>query len=361
MKDTSSEKIIEEYEKHCGTYTAFTQATEKLVKDLLNENNIRVLSVTSRIKEKESLFKKIEKSERELSRLEEIHDISGLRIVTYFAEDVNVVAKMIQREFDVNEKLSVNKLDLLDPDRFGYISLHYVAKLSESRLKLTEYKRFASCQCEIQIRSILQHAWAEIEHDLGYKSKLAVPKEIRRRFSRLAGLLEIVDVEFDQIRQSLAKYEKEVPAQIVKAPDAVLINKASLNSLITTSSIIKELDRDIAKATDSNIRGSYTEFDQLLMQFQYIGFETIGQIETALRSYSSEIASFAKRWVNKFRIGRRSGESYFASGISLFYLNLYLVGKTFSYEEALDYLNNVGMFKNRNIEEGAKSLIEYAH
>jgi putative GTP pyrophosphokinase len=359
LKGTNLENIMAEFEKQCGVYTAFTKVTEKLIKELLKENNIRVHSVTSRVKDKDSLRKNIGKSEKQLAKLEEIPDISGLRIITYFADDVNVVAKMIEKEFDVNEQLSVNKIDLLDPDRFGYVSLHYVVKLSESRLKLTEYKRFIACQCEIQIRSILQHAWAEIEHDLGYKSKLAIPKEIRRRFSRLAGLLEIADAEFDQIRDSLLQYEKEVPDQIIAAPQRVLINKASLNSLISTSSIVKELDEKIAKATNSNISGHYHDIEDLLNRFQCIGLETIAQIDSKLRSESSAIVNFAKQWVNEYSF-QRSGLGYFNSGISLFYLNLYLVGKTFPFEKVVDYLKTFRMLENRNREKGARNLIQYA-
>jgi putative GTP pyrophosphokinase len=348
---------MSEFEKQCGSYTAFTEVTEKLIKELLKENNIRVHSVTSRVKDKESLRKKIDKSEKQLAKLGEIQDISGLRIITYFADDVNLVARMIENEFDVDEQLSVNKIDLLDPDRFGYVSLHYVAKLSASRLKLTEYKRFADCHCEIQIRSILQHAWAEIEHDLGYKSTLAVPRQIRRRFSRLAGLLEIADAEFDQIRNSLQLYEKEVPSQIIAAPETVLINKASLKSLIITSSIVKELDEEIAKVTGCAIQKSYGDVDELVNRFQYVGLETIAQIDSTLRSEGSAIVSFAKQWVAEYHRGRGGS---FESGISLFYLNLYLVGKRLPAEKVLDYLKTFGMFKDRDIEKGVRNLIQFA-
>ena len=348
---------MSEFEKRCGDFTAFTEVTEKLIKELLKENNIRVHSVTSRIKDRESLRKKIVRSEKQLAKLGEIHDISGLRIITYFSDHVNLVARMIENEFDVDAKLSVNKMDLLDPDRFGYVSLHYVAKLSASRLRLTEYRRFADCQCEIQIRSILQHAWAEIEHDLGYKSTLAVPKQIRRRFSRLAGLLEIADAEFDQIRYSLQLYEKEVPGQIIAAPETVLINKASLNSLIVTSSIVKELDEEIAKVIGAKIQKSHGNIDELLKRFQCVGLETIAQIDSTLRSKGSAILSFAKQWLAEYNKGRGG---YFDSGISLFYLNLYLAGKELPAEKALDYLKTFGMFKDRDIEKGARDLIQFA-
>ncbi|TMR94372.1 GTP pyrophosphokinase [Nonomuraea basaltis] len=112
----------------------------------------------------------------------------------------------------------MDKRKALDPDRFGYLSLHYVASLDTRRAELAEYKRFANNGFEIQIRSILQHAWAEIEHDLGYKSRLGVPSTTRRRFSRLAGLLELADAEFVSIRDELRLYEKRVESDLANQP-----------------------------------------------------------------------------------------------------------------------------------------------
>lgn len=86
----------------------------------------------------------------------------------------------------------------MEPDRFGYCSVHYVVEMSQKRLNLYEHQAYEGLKCEIQIRSVLQHAWAEIEHDLGYKSEIAIPKRIRRNFSRLAGLLEIADKEISR-------------------------------------------------------------------------------------------------------------------------------------------------------------------
>jgi ppGpp synthetase/RelA/SpoT-type nucleotidyltranferase len=116
---------------------------------------------------------------------------------------------MVEREFVVDRTNSVDKRTLLDPDRFGYQSLHYVAALSVARTGLAEYGRFTGLRVEIQIRSTLQHAWAEIEHDLGYKSAAGVPRDIRRRFSRIAGLLELADEEFSVIRRDLDAYTSE--------------------------------------------------------------------------------------------------------------------------------------------------------
>jgi putative GTP pyrophosphokinase len=190
-KDLVAE-LVRNYEQQYPLYCAFTERVEKLISEFIRENGVRVHSIASRVKEKDSFRNKLSRSDVGYQSLRDVTDISGIRIITYF----DIVAKLIEEEFDVDRVNSADKRALLDPDRFGYLSLHYIAMLPAVRLKLTEYRRFADLKVEIQIRSILQHTWAEIEHDLGYKNQQSVPKEVRRRFSRLAGLLEIADSEF---------------------------------------------------------------------------------------------------------------------------------------------------------------------
>lgn len=54
--------------------------------------------------------------------------------------------------------------------RLGYQSIHYLVKLPDQKTEWAEYKRFEGLIAEIQVRTILQHAWAEMEHDIQYKS-----------------------------------------------------------------------------------------------------------------------------------------------------------------------------------------------
>ena len=80
------------------------------------------------------------------------------------------------------------------------MSMHYVVSIHQNRLKFTEYKSYTNLKIEIQIRSILQHGWAEIEHDLGYKGAKGIPDEFKRDFNRISALLETADNEFDRLR-----------------------------------------------------------------------------------------------------------------------------------------------------------------
>ncbi|WP_035571385.1 GTP pyrophosphokinase, partial [Halonatronum saccharophilum] len=210
MEEDKIKAILNEYDEKYGLYELFTEKTKKLIEELLEGSNINIHSINSRAKEKSSLKNKLKESEEEYNNLSDITDLSGVRIITFFEDEVDKVAKIIKREFEIDYGNSVDKRNLLEPDRFGYLSLHYILKLSPHRLKLAENKKFKDYKVEIQISSILQHAWAEIEHDLGYKSEEAVPREIRRKFSRLAGLLEIADIEFVRIRDELKKHKKEL-------------------------------------------------------------------------------------------------------------------------------------------------------
>ncbi|MEA2603796.1 MAG: pyrophosphokinae [Acidobacteriota bacterium] len=206
--------ILVEYERLEHLYAAFATRAETLIREILIHEQIVVHSVTSRAKAVESLRRKLTKKGAAYSVLNDVTDLAGIRITTFFAEDVDKVATIIEREFTVDQVNTTDKRVSLDPDRFGYLSLHHVVSLHPSRQSLAEYRRFPAMKAEIQTRSILQHAWAEIEHDLGYKAKHEIPRHVRRRFSRIAGLLELADDEFAVIRRELVAYETAVPEEI---------------------------------------------------------------------------------------------------------------------------------------------------
>jgi ppGpp synthetase/RelA/SpoT-type nucleotidyltranferase len=193
-----------EYESMAGLLENFKVSIDSLIQTLLEIEGIQFHSVTSRIKSKASVRQKLQRPDKRRD-FNDLTDMFGVRIITYFPDEVDVVAKLIEREFVVDPENSVDKRSLLDPDRFGYLSLHYVLQLKPERAILPENRSYEDIRFELQIRSILQHAWAEIEHDIGYKSPSGVPDAVRRRFSRLAGLLELADDEFLGIRKELAR------------------------------------------------------------------------------------------------------------------------------------------------------------
>ncbi|PSU86427.1 hypothetical protein C0W42_20720, partial [Photobacterium kishitanii] len=226
--------ILSQYDKGLSTYTSCANSLKSLIIGFFEAEKIVVHSVSSRVKERSSLENKA-KQKNKYESIDDVTDIVGVRIITHYSDDVDEIASIVEREFEIDHINSIDKRSSLDPDKFGYLSVHYVAKINNDRDKLLEYQPFKNIKFEIQIRSILQHTWAEIEHDTGYKSEIEIPSHIRRQFSRLAGLLEIADSEFISIRNSLISYEKEVTDKIEDSVEDLLIDSITLEHFITNN------------------------------------------------------------------------------------------------------------------------------
>ena len=341
------EGILNEYDEQCDFLEEFTLVTHRLILDLLKSNNLRVHSVTYRVKDRKSISDKINKSaEDKYHCLDDIEDICGNRIITYFPDEVDAVAAIIQNEFDIDYNSSVDKRAILDPDRFGYLSLHYIAKLSKQRLRLTEYTRFKKCRTEIQIRSILQHTWAEIEHDLGYKTKLAVPRHIRRRFSQLAGLLELADDTFVQIRNTLADYESNISDRIKKTPESVQIDQASLLTFVKQSKVLVQIDRQIALRT----RGApYTKTiaDYVAVQIpklDYINIKNVAELSDHLNVHKDSIIKLAVACLSKPEAKKFLPYPFIRKGTGINYLfYLSVLQRSPNFEAFTQELINAGL------------------
>lgn len=196
--------LITEYKESLLSYQTITSQFQNILSLLLQNEELHIHSIQGRAKNVKSLAGKIRKSNGKYKILQDITDLCGLRIITYYEDEIDEIASFIRSHFTVDEENSVDKRAQLAPDQFGYASLHLIVKVPIDKNGIhpngTDY-----CNVEIQIRSVLQHAWAEIEHDLEYKNPAGTSAEVRRRFSRIAGLLECADNEFKALRDTLKK------------------------------------------------------------------------------------------------------------------------------------------------------------
>jgi putative GTP pyrophosphokinase len=321
---SSSDDFDSEYEKTTAHLGVFGRDLERMIIGLLEAEQIKTHSVISRVKAKNSVERKLERSdtERDMSSLT---DILGIRIITYFRDEVDAVARVIECEFEIDEANSVNKTAMLDPDRFGYLSLHYISGLNSQRVRLRENWIYKGIKFEIQIRSILQHAWAEIEHDLGYKSEQAVPRSIRRRFSRLAGMLELADDEFVGIREDLAAHQRASAIAVDSGDLNVEIDQDSLSSLLDSDQRIRQLDQYIAhlmqRPYGDQIERRY--IGSRAIGLSHSGFSSIADITTFLDDHESLVKEFSKQWLSRPSRGTRSPSSKpVPMGIAYFYIYL---------------------------------------
>lgn len=353
MNDETPDGIIDEYSKRHDQCMDFTQSLETLIRTLLRAHHIEVHSVSSRLKARHSLEAKLNRPDAHYTCLKEVTDIVGIRIITFFADDVDEVAQVIEREFDIDEANSVDKRASLDPDRFGYLSVHYVLSLPGKRLELEEYKRFDGCLAEIQVRSILQHAWAEMEHDLGYKSDQAVPRDIRRGFARLAGLLEIADREFVTIRDDLNQYEASLTERIAKLPSAVLLDQASLHTAIEKSKVIMEVDAKVASQAQMELRGGFTVSSIVIAKLAYFGFKTIEDVETSLTTHADDVVRFSSDFLPS-----KSGSKLLVPGVSLLYLTFLLAAKSGSQDKVEEFFRQTALPEDRDLDARAQRVMK---
>lgn len=290
--------IMERYDAKKGLYQNFGLEIQHQLENILREEGVVCNTISSRLKERESLSEKIDRKRDKYTQLEDITDITGVRIITYYVADVNRVAEIVEQEFTVDRENSIDKSAALEPDRFGYCSVHYVVEMSPERLKLREYQAYVGLKCEIQIRSVLQHAWAEIEHDLGYKSTIAIPRDIRRNFSRLAGLLEIADKEFQNIRSFLKSYQNEAAGKMErKELQDMEVDAILLNTVIKSNPDIMGLNETLANILGGRFlkRISPESIESTIKQLRWFGVCTVDQLQSFIARNKDKVAVVARK------------------------------------------------------------------
>ena len=347
-------ELLDEFDCHVSAYATFAEKLRTLVTELLGGRGLNVHSVTARVKHRDSFATKIAREEGRYETIADVTDLAGVRIITYLANDVDRIAEVLRDEFNIDMANSGDKRDLLDPDRFGYLSLHYVITLPPARVALAEYKPYAGLKAEIQIRSILQHAWAEIEHDLGYKTALGVPRDVRRQFSRLAGLLEIADKEFVSIQETLASYEQALPSQIELTPEEVLLDKASLKAFITANKYLRDFDRKIAELVGVVIRKPPESFFEFLVALLHlVGLRSVAELGRALREREALIMRFAGEWLKEYDTG-----TAVAHAVSLLLLSYVLIGEAGDMDRIIKFLADSNILTGPRRVKLAKQIIE---
>lgn len=132
-----------------------------------------------------------------------ITDVLGLRIICPFLEDLDIIEGLLTEHFQIEEAERKGARNSFR--EFGYDSTHMLIRLKPWPVE--EPIPHTGDVCEIQLRTILQDAWAEVEHELVYKSDIALPNEsIKRKLASLNATLTLSDLIFQEIRD----YQKEI-------------------------------------------------------------------------------------------------------------------------------------------------------
>lgn len=221
---------------------------QQSLETFLNEKDIPYLSIKYRVKEQASFLEKIERKEYK-NPFDDIEDMCGIRVICYFQNDIEKIKAIILKEFDITENQT--KQELLNATEFGYRSTHFIAKIKKDWTNAPNYRGLDNLKFEIQVRTILMHSWAEIEHKLAYKSEIDIPKDLRRKFSFISAVLEDADIKFEEIKNAIAENKSKL---IIKAKEnqkfdeSIELNLDNLQAFLDYA--FENRERDIESTRD---------------------------------------------------------------------------------------------------------------
>lgn len=287
----SSQAWTDQFQLERGTYSLLAEKVSGLLLDLLKSQRIDHVQIEHRAKSISSLKDKLERKGGEYTCLKDVTDLAGVRIILYYTEDVDRVGDLIRQEFEVDENHSIQKSTELTHDQFGYLSDHYVVRLNPERTKLLEWRALVGHQVEIQIRTTTQHAWAAIEHKLRYKAPQEIPKELKRRLSRLSALFEIADEQFSSLRTATQQLEAEYENSVRNGDLDLGLDSKSLVAYTSTADTcsrfrhaIEEAGYEIRPVDDAKSRARLVrDRRDLLTALRGTGFESVAGLDREIK------------------------------------------------------------------------------
>ena len=293
--ESHRKKAVEEYAKKRELYDDFSSEIKNILAEAIESRNLKINEIQCRAKDEKSFGAKAmtpsdqnPEEPKYKNPMSDITDLAGVRVITFFPSTVSKVCQLIQEEFDAFQRVD-HTATAEREERLGYSSVHYLVRLDSNRNRLSEYKKFVGLTAEIQVRTVLQHAWAEIEHDIRYKSTSTIPQAISRRFMTLAGLLEIADREFEAIQAEDAS---------LRANARTLIQEGRLREVEVTPDALRSY-LNISLGPDDRI--SDWTYDWTTKILRGLGFQNLGQIDECISGLDDDKMSRAA-------LGSRSGQ-----------------------------------------------------
>lgn len=291
--DAHSEALLQQYRDRLPVFQEMAEVVPAKLKSFFAEAGLLVAAVEHRVKTEESLSGKLKLKGGKYHDILDITDLVGVRIITFYSDDVDKVASVVDRLFEVDWENSIDKRKAHEIDSFGYLSLHYVCRIPAASYSNPAHPELNQIRFEIQMRTLLQHAWANMSHDTGYKSGVEIPKVYLRNLSRLSGMLELCDDEFSRIRREIIDYRRRIQQLVASGNlSEVPLDGDSFRSYLAARPF-ERLTRRIAAINQAEVQEA--DLSGFLPLFQAMRFTTLGDIDRMIKDYSDaayQIACF---------------------------------------------------------------------
>lgn len=199
-------ELRREYNRKKPLYDNLVSEVRFHLQKCLKKDNIEVHYVGSRVKKFDSFYEKIKRREVEGNFFERIEDLAAVRVICLYLSDLERIKAIIFNEFRV---MKADTMRTRSPEHFGYMSDHYLIALPKE-YSGPRYNEVKNLKCEIQIRTILMHAWATVSHHLDYKKKTDIPTEFKKDFNAISGTFYLADTHFEMLREKTEKSKSKL-------------------------------------------------------------------------------------------------------------------------------------------------------
>ena len=217
---TNLQQLHQRYQEFCTRYPNAAADFLGAIEDVLSDAGLTYDHVTARVKEWRSLRSKSRKRRPDGMLMyphpwQDIHDLIGVRVTTYHSTEIPRIIEALTEVFEVRRSVDKTAQTRVSGS-FGYGSHHLILRVPPSPVT-PALQAYVGREFEVQIRTVLQHAWAEFEHDIRYKRRGNTGKlapEVDRAFTLAAGLIELADQQFDLIAAQQSATDTTAPIDL---------------------------------------------------------------------------------------------------------------------------------------------------
>ena len=299
MITSNVESVVGGYAVKWPVYHEFASNLADLVRDQMGKARIEFHDVVCRAKSVESFREKIKRPGKAyVNPLQEVSDLAGIRVILYYEKDVRKVCGILKKEFFIVKSQSVNKAKLLADDQFGYRDAQYVVKLSKSRQRLPGWAQYKGLKAEFQVRTILQHAWGAISHKLDYKPESPMPRQNRRRLARLAGLLELADDEFSNLKKQAVAESRLIRGKQSRQIYGLEVYLESVTEYVRRSEVVGRITSKF-REFGFQVNGQLANASQLTSVAIGLQLPTIASLDSALKKSLAGLDGFLPIFIHR--------------------------------------------------------------
>ncbi len=172
-----------------------------------NKHNLRIHCAYTRIKDRISFLNRVKK--KFAIQAKDIEDILGARIICFTLTDVEIICDLLRSHFDILEQDDKSKKS--GENDVGYRAVHL-----RSKIPIKEHPEFNDLIFEIQVRTVLQDAWAVISHDKKYKFGGHIPLKLAHTIESFSGTINSLDEHLNSFVKETNEINDVVPEHIKK-------------------------------------------------------------------------------------------------------------------------------------------------